>query len=131
MGLQVKGDSHVPEQMRRNTGFPVENTVYIELVSPEFGSNESASIVKCKTRNIARDRLQLSLDQALPVGIVLQLGLELPAKAGTLYLVGEIRRSHPIPVTTAEPGWSADLVLLNADDSDIDDWVALISTMQS
>lgn len=121
----------MPEDMHPQTGFPVESTVYIELVSPEFGSNESASIVKCKTRNIYRDWLQLSLEQALPVGAILQLGLELPAKAGTLYLVGGVKRSHPIPGTNAEPGWSADLALLNADDSDIDDWVALISTMGS
>ena len=121
----------MPEDMRQQRRFPVENTVFIELVSPEFGSNESAVIATCKSVEISRSGLRLTLEQELPVGAILQVGVELPARAGTLYLVGEVTWSEPIPDTGAEPAWSAGFALFNADDSDIDNWVALVSIMES
>ncbi len=131
MGIQANGDSSVPEDMRQYLRFPVENTVFVELVSPDFGSSESGTIVKCKTLGVSREGLQIILEQELPVGAILQFGVELPAKAGTLYLVGEVRWSLPIPGTGTEPSWSAGVALLDADESDIENWVALLAIMES
>jgi hypothetical protein len=119
------------EDSRQHLRFPVENTVFIELVAPEFGSNESGVIARCKSVEISRDGLRVTLEQELSVGAILQIGLELPGDAGTLYLVGEVTWSEPIPGTDAEPAWTAGFTLFNADESDIDNWVSLITTMES
>ena len=121
----------MPENMREHFRFPVESTVFVELISPEFGSNEAATIVKCRTLDVSREGLRVTVEQPLPVGAILQLGVELPAMADTLFLVGEVRWSHPLPGTEAQPSWSAGLAMLNADESDIDNWVALLATMEN
>jgi hypothetical protein len=131
VGFQEKGDSCMPEGRHQYSRFPVENAVYIELLSPDFGSNESGTMAICKTLSVSREGLHIALEQELPVAAILQFGLELPAGAGTLYLVGEVKWSHPIPGTGAEPGWSAGLALLDADESDIESWAALITIMES
>lgn len=120
----------MPERMRRYPRFPVENTVFIELVAPEFGSNDSGVISRCKSVEISEDGLRVTLDQELPVGAILQLGLELPDGAVTLYLVGEVSWSEPIPGTGDVPAWAAGFSLFNASDSDIDHWTALIAQME-
>jgi len=120
----------MPDEKRQQPRYPVENTVFIELVAPEFGSNESGVIVRCKSVEISRDGLRVTLEQELAVGAILQIGLELPADAGTFYLVGEVTWSEPIPGTGTEPAWGAGFALFNADDSDIENWVALVETME-
>jgi hypothetical protein len=114
---------------RQQPGLALENTVYIELASPDFGSNAAASIVRCTTCRVSGSHLWANLDQALAVGSTLQVAVELPAAADTLYLVGEVRWCHPLPGTGAEPGWRAELALHNADDSDIRDWVKLVASL--
>jgi len=121
----------MPDEKRQQARFPVENTVFIELVAPEFGSNESGVIAMCKSVEVSRDGLRVTLEQELAVGAILQIGLELPADADTLYLVGEVTWSEPIPGTGAEPAWAAGFALFNADESDIENWVSLIATMES
>ena len=121
----------MPEDKRGHFRFPVASTVYVELISPEFGSNEATTIVKCKTLDVSIDGLRVTLEQPLPVGAILQLGVELPPRAGTLFLVGEVRWSHPLPGTGAGQSWAAGLATLNADDSDIDAWVELLTTMET
>ncbi len=120
----------MPRDMRKHPRFRVENTVFVELASPEFGSNESSTIARCKGVDVSRGGLGVRLEQALAVGATLQVGVELPAGAGTLFLVGDVRWCQPIPTSGAEAGWSAGLCLLNADDSDLAGWVALTTTME-
>lgn len=120
----------MPEDMRNHPRFPVQNTVFLELVSPEFGSKDAGTIARGKTLDVSRSGLLVSLNQDLLVGTILQVALELPGGNGTLYLVGEVRWCLPVPGTGTEPGWSAGLSLLNAEDSDIDNWIALMTTME-
>ena len=121
----------MPEEKRQHVRFPVENNVFIELVAPEFGSSESGVIARCKSVEVSRDGLRVTLEQELAVGAILQIGLELPADAGTLFLVGEVTWSEPIPGLGTEPDWAAGFTLFNADESDIENWVSLIATMES
>jgi hypothetical protein len=117
--------------MRKHPRFRVENTVFVELASPEFGSRETGTISRCKSIDVSRGGLRLQLRQALRIGAILQLGVELPAAADTLYLVGDVRWCQPIPTSGAEPGWVAGLCLLNADDSDLPSWGALLTDMEN
>lgn len=119
------------EDMRRHPRFPVENRVFVELVAPEFGSSRPGTIVNCKTLEVSSAGLRLITEQQLPAGAILQLAIELAAGAGTLYLVGEVRWSGPVPATGNEPGWSAGLALLDAEESDIKDWVTLTTLMEN
>lgn len=121
----------MPEDKRQPVRFPVENTVFIELVAPEFGSNQAAVIISGKSVDASRAGLKVALEQELAVGAILQLAVQLPADAGTLYLVGEVTWSGPVPGTGAKPGWEAGLALHNADESDIDAWVSLVAAMEA
>ena len=120
----------MPEDQRQHLRYAVENTVFIELVAPEFGSNDSGVIARCKTIEVSKEGLRITLEQQLTVGAILQIGLELPANVDTLYLVGEVTWSEPIPGTGTEPAWASGFALFNADESDIDNWVALIAAME-
>lgn len=120
----------MPEDKRKQVRFPIENTVFIELVAPEFGSNEPAVIARAKSVEISRDGLRVTLAQELTAGAILQIAVELPADAGTLYLAGEVTWSGPIPGTGDEPAWAAGFALLNAEESDIASWVSLIALME-
>jgi len=108
----------------------VENAVFIELVAPEFGSNQPAVIVRGTSVDVSRWGLRVTLAQELLVGAILQVAVQLPAGAGTLVLVGEVIWSGPIPDTGTEPGWEAGFALHNAEESDIDSWVSLVAAIE-
>ena len=116
------------EDTRRYTRLPLANTVFIELVASESGSSEPGVIARCKTLDISREGLRVTLEQPLQVGAILQLGMARPAPADPLYLVGEVKWSHPAPGSASD--WDAGLALLNADQSDIDDWVGLVTNLE-
>jgi hypothetical protein len=118
------------EDARKQPRFPLKNTVFIELASPESGSRNPGAIARGTTVDISRGGLRVNLGQELLIGAILQVGVELPARAGTLYLIGEVRWCHQVPGTETEPAWTAGLALLNADDADIDSWMALLNTME-
>ena len=121
----------MPEQIRQGLRFPVENSVFIELVSPEFGSNDAARMLRGKTVDISGVGLRINLDQPIPVDAILQVAVQLPAEGGTLYLVAEVRWCNPLPGTGNEPAWDAGLTLFNADDSDISTWLKLLGELET
>jgi hypothetical protein len=55
--------------------------------------------------------------------------VELPDSQDTLYLTGEVRWC--LQNQEEENSWSAGFVLLNAGDSDIDRWTALLAGMET
>ena len=118
----------MPEDQRRHLRLPVESRVFIELVSAGVGSATAGKVAVCKTLDVSRGGLRVSLEQELVVGAILQIGVELPQREDTLYLAGEVRwcLANPAP----ESGWSAGFALLNAGDSDIDSWISLLTGME-
>jgi len=115
-------------EQRRHLRLPVESTVFIELVSPGVGKVDSGKVAICKTLDVSRGGLRVSLEHKLMAGAILQIGVDLPDSQDTLYLAGEVRwcLANPAPGT----GWSAGFAILNAGDSDIDRWVALLADME-
>jgi hypothetical protein len=116
------------EQRRKHLRLPLESTTFIELMSPRAGDPEAGRLVSCKSLNVFRGGLQVSLGEQLTVGAILQIGIDLPGSAETLYLAGEVRwclvnknEHHP---------WIAGFQILNANDSDIDRWVEYIVEME-
>ena len=118
----------MPQEKRQHLRLPVESRIFIELVSPRVGSAESGTVAMCHTLDISRGGLRVSLDQELTVGAILQIGVQLPDADDTLYLAGEVRWCRPMQ--ESPQGWSAGFKLLNAGDSDIDSWIALLRNME-
>ena len=108
---------------------PLQSRVFIELIAPEVGGGEPGNVIMCSSFNMSRAGLRVGLVHELLVGSILQIGVELPDLQDTLYLAGEVRwclANHE-----PEAGWSAGFAILNAGDSDIDRWVALLADMES
>ena len=118
----------MPEEQRRHLRLPVESTVFIELVSPGVGSATAGKMAVCKTLDVSRGGLRVSLEHELVVGAILQIGIELPQREETLYLAGEVRWC--LANEAPETGWSAGFALLNAGDSDIGSWTSLLVDME-
>ncbi len=117
------------EEKRQHLRLPLASTLFIELVSPRAGSSEPGEVAQCKTLDVSRGGLRVSLERELTVGAILQIGVQLPRAADTLYLAGEVRwcRANKEP----QQGWSASFKLMNAGNSDIDSWIALLVEMDS
>lgn len=116
------------EQRRQHLRLPVESTTFIELMSPRAGDPEPGRLVTCKSLNVSRRGLQVSLGEKITVGAILQIGIDLHDATETLYLAGEVRwclanrnKHHP---------WIVGFQILNATDSDIDRWVEYIVAME-
>jgi hypothetical protein len=119
----------VTEQKRTQPRFLVEHTVFIELLSPRMGNNESGKVAMCKTLDISCDGLRVSLEQELTVGAILQIGVQVPDSQDTLYLAGEVRWCRA--AENVAQRWTAGFKLMNADNSDIGSWIALVTRMES
>lgn len=119
----------MPEEKRKHLRLPIESDIFIELVSADLEGQESAQIAKCKTVDVSRGGLQVSLDIELTVGAILQIGVVLLENDETLYLAGEVRWCRENPEA---PGtWIAGFKILSAGDSDIASWIGLLSEMDS
>jgi hypothetical protein len=116
------------DDQRRHQRLPVDSRVFIELVAPGLGSPQSGQVATCRTLDVSKGGLRVSLDRELPEGAILQIGVELPQSSETLYLAGEVRWCHRDQ--ESERHWTAGFALLNADQSDIDRWVALLAAME-
>jgi hypothetical protein len=117
----------MPEDKRQHLRLPAASKVFIELVATPAGSSEPGTVALCNTLDISRGGLRLSLDQELTVGAILQIGVQLSDADDVLYLAGEVRWCRPLQ--ESQHGWCAGFKLMNAGDSDIDSWIALLSNM--
>jgi hypothetical protein len=117
----------MPEDKRQHLRLPVASKVFIELVATPAGSLEPCTVALCNTLDISRGGLRVGLDQELTVGAILQIGVQLSDVDDTLYLAGEVRWCRPLQAP--QHGWSAGFKLMNAGDSDIDNWITLLSNM--
>lgn len=119
----------MPEQRRKHLRLPIESTTFIELLSPRMDQSHSGRMVTCKTLNVSRGGLQVILAEKLTVAAILQIGVDLPTATDTLYLAGEVRWC--LPSNDEHLPWMAGFQILNANDSDIEQWVALIAAMEN
>ncbi|CAA0126331.1 Uncharacterised protein [Halioglobus japonicus] len=117
------------EQRRKHLRLPVTSTTFIELISARVGQSESGKMITCSTLNVSRGGLQVILTEKLTVGAILQIGVDLPNAPRTLYLAGEVRWC--LPNDDEKNPWIAGFHILNAEDSDINTWVAMISIMEN
>ncbi|MEM9254866.1 MAG: PilZ domain-containing protein [Pseudomonadota bacterium] len=116
------------EQRRQYLRLPVESTTFIEVEAPSANQEDKGRLVTCKTLNVSRGGIQVSLGEALTQGAILQIGIDLPGAETTLYLAGEVRWC--LPELNSNDCWLAGFKLLNADHSDIVAWHELLEDME-
>lgn len=119
----------MPEQRREHLRLPMESTTFIEVLSPGLDQGEPAKMVTCSTMDVSREGLQVKLSETLILNTILQIGVDLPNAADTLYLAGEVCWCQPS--NDEQHPRVAGFQILNANGSDIDTWAALIEAMES
>jgi len=117
------------EEKRKHQRLSFEGTIFIELVAPGMAEDHSGEVVLCKTIDISRSGVRVGVDLELTVGAILQIGVELSQEENTLYLAGEVKwcRQSGDEATV----WLVGFELLNASNSDIETWRALLTEMDS
>jgi PilZ domain len=116
---------------RKHMRMPVQSRVFIELEAAAVGGNSDSSIAICETLDVSARGLQVSLGHELPEQAYLQIGIE-PFINGEIsepfFLAAQVRWCRADD--SADQRWLAGLALLEAQHSDIDRWVDLISGME-
>ncbi len=117
------------EEKRKHQRLSFEGTIFLELVAPGMAEDHSGEVVLCKTIDISRSGVRVGVDRELTVGAILQIGVELSQEENTLYLAGEVKwcRQSGDEATV----WLVGFELLNASNSDIETWRALLTEMDS
>jgi hypothetical protein len=115
-------------ESRRHSRLSFEGTIFIELMSSGMDDNQPSEVVLCKTIDISRNGILVWVNRELPVGAILQIGVELSHEDHTLYLAGEVKRCKCGGLKN-EGRWKVGFQLLNATDSDIDAWQTVVSKM--
>ena len=119
----------MPDEQREHLRLPVESRVFIELLSPDMVSNDPGKIVTCRTLNISRRGLQVSMEHKVTVGAILQVGIQMPHEEEPHYLAAEVEWCRSANDDGGE--WSAGFKLMNANNSDIDSWESLLSQLDT
>lgn len=117
------------QDKRRHLRLPLQSRVFIELVAADIGCDDSGKVAQCRTLDVSRGGLRVTLEHQLVPGAIHQIGVELPDTGKTFYLAGEVRWC--IANRPPEHGWTAGFALLNAGDSDIDSWARLLAEMEN
>ncbi|TDG12563.1 PilZ domain-containing protein [Seongchinamella unica] len=117
---------------RKHLRLPVESRVFIELEAPVSGTNAPGNIAVCKTLDVSASGLQVALDHELIEQSYLQIGVEPPrtasASAEPFFLAAQVKWCRA--GESADQPWLAGLALLPAGQSDIDQWIELISGLE-
>lgn len=117
---------------RKHLRLPVASTTFVELESPALKENSPGTVIKCKTLNVSRGGLLVILDREVPVGSILQIGVDLSEDdEQTLYLAAEVRWCTQAEESgMRQDGWYAGFQVLNSEGSDVERWVKLIKAME-
>ena len=107
----------------------LDRYIFIELLSPGVDSAETGKIAISETLNVSRGGLRVTLEHELIAGAILQIGVDLPDNPNTLHLAAEVKWC--VANTAPHTGWSAGFALLKAGHSDIDRWIALLTSLES
>lgn len=104
-----------------------DGKVYVELRAPGAGGEEGGEILRAECVDASANGLRLKLEQAVRVGSILTIGVELEAMDETLYLAAEVVWCQSQDEGT---GYLAGFKLHNAEDTDIEAWGALLEQLQ-
>ena len=116
------------QENRKHPRLSFEGTTFIELVSSGMEDNQPSEVVLCKTIDISDSGLLVWVARELTIGAILQIGVEMSHEDHTLYLTGEVKRCQAGRNNCGR--WQVGFELMNATDSDIDVWKAMVNEMR-
>ena len=105
---------------RQQDRLAFEGKMFIERVSSDVLSDSPADVLVCMTVDISPSGIRVGVKRELPMGAILQIGVELAGEQHTHHLVGEILWC--IPSADEDDFWLVGFQLLDAQDSDIEEW---------
>ena len=111
---------------RRQARLQIEGKTIVELESSTVDQSEPSRLLTCKSLDISRGGVCAELAEAIPVGAILQFAVSLPSHGGEIFLVGEVKWCRP-----EGDHYLAGFEVLNAEGSDIENWIALIQSLES
>lgn len=115
------------EDKRSYRRLPLQSTVFLEVESRAATGEREPTILRCRSADISERGLSLSLEQAVTVGAVLQVGIDLADEGfNTIFLAAEVIWCKP-----GDDGWRAGFTVLHASDSDFGRWRALLRQLVS
>ncbi|WP_165787168.1 PilZ domain-containing protein [Pseudohalioglobus lutimaris] len=117
---------------RKHLRLPVESRVFIELEERSDDTRDQGSVVVCRTLDVSAQGLRVAVDQELEEQAYLQIGVEPPHSAEateTFFLIAQVRWCRPGELP--EQPFVAGLALMQAQGSDIDHWITLISSLEN
>jgi len=115
-------------EKRGQPRLPRDGKVFIELRAPGTGADHGGQILRADSLDASASGLRLNLEQAVTVGSILTIGVELETMGETLQLAAEVVWCQP----AAEEGcYHAGFKLHNGEDSDIEAWRALMELLQA
>ena len=99
-------------------------TIFIEMVSSSDPANGQGRIVICNSRDISTSGLCVCVDDAIELGSILQLGVEITEISHTMYLVGQVM--HCTAIDGEQGRFEVGFELIDSSGTDIEDWRALV-----
>ena len=115
-------------EKRQYLRVPVESATFVELEAPGIDKGETGRVVVCKSLDVSRGGLQVVLEEEAILGAILQIGVAIPGSQDTIYLVGDVRWC--LPDLNTPGAWLCGFQLMNANDSDIKDWIELVTNLE-
>lgn len=107
--------SHSPDERRSELRIEEETTIFLEVMSDN--DNGAPRVVICNSLDMSANGVQIALDEEVPVGCILRLGVELGKDTDALYLVGEAKWVRP-----DEDQFQIGFELYDAENTDIAAW---------
>jgi Tfp pilus assembly protein PilZ len=115
-------------EKRRHERLNFQGRIFLELRDRGTRPDEP-EVVLCRTVDISRSGLRVGINRVLTIGTILQIGVELAEDKDPLYLTGEVMWCQ---MDGERPGqFQVGFALLNAKDSDIDNWRDRLTEMGS
>lgn len=119
----------MPLQRRKHLRLPLECTTYIEVPTSRVSQDRPQRTIACRSHDVSRGGLQITLAEELAVGAIMNIGIGLPGAAAPLHVAGEVRWC--LQNNDPQHPWMAGFQLLNAEHTDYARWLAWIAEMEN
>ena len=105
-----------------------EITIFVETYSTPSGDQHLPNIVISKTLDLSANGVQVVMDHPVPVGSILQLGVDFGGQPPRFHLIGEVRW---VRKTENSRHFLVGFQLLDSDDCHIEAWKHKIASLLS
>jgi hypothetical protein len=108
-------------ERRREERADVHAAVFLEVDTPEPGSDERPTVILCRLLDVSPAGMRIRIDRALPEGAILRLCADFGQERLPLSVVGEVRWQREEP-----DFFEAGFQLFDSDYTDIEAWRELV-----